>query len=74
MKKFLEENNMPEYAILIHAIKGDARTLGAEGLGELAYEQELRAKADDADAIRNTFDKVMEAGDTTAEYFKKMYS
>lgn len=74
LKQFLEENNMPEYAILIHAIKGDARTLGAEGLGELAYEQELRAKADDADAIRNTFDKVMEAGDTTAEYFKKMYS
>lgn len=74
LRQFLEENNMPEYAILIHAIKGDARTLGAEGLGELAYEQELRAKAGDTEAISSTFDRVIGEGDTTAEYFKQMYS
>lgn len=74
LRQFLEEYNMPEYAILIHAIKGDARTLGAEGLGELAYEQELRAKAGDTEAISSTFDRVIGEGDTTAEYFKQMYS
>lgn len=74
LKLFLDENNMQEYAILIHAIKGDARTLGADGLGELAYAQELSAKAGDSDAIKSTFDRVMGAGDAVAEYFKKMYS
>ena len=72
LRQFLEEENMPEYAILIHAIKGDARTLGAEGLGELAYAQELQAKAEDAEAVEKGFAKVMSEGDLTAEYFKRM--
>jgi HPt (histidine-containing phosphotransfer) domain-containing protein len=74
LKQFMDENNMADYAILIHAVKGDARTLGAVGLGELAYEQELRAKAGDTDSIRSTFDKVIGEGDIVAEYFKQMYS
>lgn len=74
LRQFLEEDNMPEYAILIHAIKGDARTLGAEDLGELAYEQELQAKAGNTDAIRDGFDRVMKNGDETAEYFLKSFS
>jgi len=72
LKQFLADNDMPAYAILIHAIKGDARTLGAEGLGELAYEQELQAKAGDAEAVKNTFERVICVGDKTAEYFKQM--
>lgn len=74
LRQFLEEENMPEYAILIHAIKGDARTLGAEGLGELAYTQELQAKAGDAEAVKNGFAKVIKEGDKTSEYFKRMFS
>lgn len=74
LRLFLEEGNMPEYAILIHAIKGDARTLGAESLGELAYTQELQAKAGDSEAVKNNFAKVTEEGDKTAEYFKRMFS
>lgn len=72
LKQFLDDENMQEYAILIHAVKGDARTLGAEGLGNLAYEQELQAKAGEAEKIRIGFDKVIRAGDMTAEYFKQM--
>ncbi len=74
LRQFLEEENMPEYAILIHAIKGDARTLGAEVLGEMAYEQELLAKAGNAAAIKKGFTRIMEAGDKTAEYFVQMFS
>lgn len=74
LRQFLEEKNMPEYAILIHAIKGDARTLGAEGLGELAYAQELQAKAGDAEAVEQGFARVINEGDMTAEYFKRMFS
>ena len=74
LQQFLEEKNMPEYAILIHAIKGDARTLGAELLGEMAYEQELQAKAGDAAAVETGFERVIAAGDKTAAYFVKMFS
>lgn len=72
LRQFLEEENMPEYAILIHAIKGDSRTLGAEGFGELAYAQELQAKAGDAEAVRSGFAHVISVGDKTAEYFRTM--
>lgn len=74
LRQFLEEKNMPEYAILIHAIKGDARTLGAEGLGELAYAQELQAKAGDEESVEQGFARVIKEGDMTAEYFKRMFS
>lgn len=74
LRRFLEEENMEEYAILIHAIKGDARTLGAEDFGELAYDQELRAKEGNIQAIRNGFDRVIAVGDNTAEYFRQMFS
>lgn len=74
LRQFSETGDMTEYAILIHAVKGDARTLGAEGLGELAYEQELLAKAGDAEAVKTGFAKVIKEGDITSEYFKRMFS
>lgn len=74
LRLFLEEENMEEYAILIHAVKGDARTLGTEAFGESAYEQELKAKQGDVRAIRNSFERVIREGDKNAEYFKEMFS
>lgn len=74
LRQFLEEENMPEYAILIHAIKGDARTLGADVLGGIAYEQELKAKAGNYEAVKADFERVILTGDKTAEYFKRMFS
>lgn len=74
LKQFLEEENMEEYAILIHAVKGDARTLGAEAFGESAYEQELKAKQGDVRAIRSSFERVISEGDRNAEYFRTMFS
>lgn len=66
---FLQEEDMQEYAILIHAIKGDARTLGADFLGKLAYEQELAAKAGNIASVKESYDRVISTGDKTAAYF-----
>ena len=74
LQQFLADGNMEEYAILIHAVKGDARTLGAGMLGELAYEQELQAKEGNAAAVANGMEQVIKVGDRTAEYFKRMFS
>lgn len=71
---FLKEENMAEYAILIHAIKGDARTLGADLFGKLAYEQELAAKAGDVASIKESYARVVLTGDKTAAYFKSICS
>lgn len=71
---FLKEENMEEYAILIHGIKGDARTLGADFFAKQAYEQELAAKAGNIDAIKESYRRVILTGDKTAEYFKYLCS
>lgn len=74
LQQFLEEKNMQEYAILIHAIKGDARTLGADVFGGIAYEQELKAKEGNCEAVKEGFERVIQTGDKTAEYFIRMFS
>ena len=74
LSAFLKEENMTEYAILIHAIKGDARTLGADLFGKQAYEQELAAKAGDIASIKESYRRVILTGDKTAAYFKSICS
>lgn len=44
MNEALEQENMADYAILVHGLKSNARTLGANELGELAYEEEMASK------------------------------
>lgn len=47
LKKFRETGDMPNYAIEVHALKSDARYLGFVSLADLAYEFELKSKAND---------------------------
>lgn len=51
LRIFAEKKDSANYAILVHAIKGDARMLGATRLGELAYEHEMAAKEGKIDFI-----------------------
>jgi len=47
LKKFREIGDMKNYAIEVHALKSDARYLGFVTLADLAYEFELKSKAND---------------------------
>lgn len=47
LKKFRETGDMPNYAIEVHALKSDARYLGFVALADLAYQFELKSKAND---------------------------
>ena len=74
LRQFLDEKNMADYAILIHAIKGDARTLGAELLGNMAYEQEMQSKAGDISAVERGFERVIQMGNKVVEFFQNEFS
>lgn len=45
MVNALNAGDMPNYAILVHALKSNARTVGAFVLGNMAYAEELESKA-----------------------------
>lgn len=52
MDTYVETGDMPSYATLVHAIKSSSRLIGANPLGEEAYDLELKAKDGDAEYIK----------------------
>lgn len=51
LREYLSEHNMKKYAIQVHALKGNARTIGADKLADIAYEHEMQSKAEDEDYV-----------------------
>ena len=48
LEQYKNANDMPNYAIAIHALKSDARYLGFTTLADLSYESEMKSKAGDS--------------------------
>lgn len=48
-------NDMANYAILVHALKSNARTLGLSKLADKAYEHELASKEGNSSFVNDDF-------------------
>jgi len=59
IKRYKEASDMANYAIMVHSLKSDAKYLGFTKLAELAYDHELKSKANDRDYCFNNFDSLM---------------
>ena len=53
--KYRQEGNMPEYAILVHSLKSDAKYLGFTDLANIAFEHEMASKANDINKVNERF-------------------
>ena len=71
MRQFLSDGNMPDYAILVHGLKGNARTLGAEQLADMAFEHEKQSKAGNAAYVEAHFEALVQLWDKTTDSFEK---
>ena len=60
LEKYKEAADMPNYAIAVHALKSDARYLGFLEFGDLCYDSEMKAKANDVEGVNANHPKVME--------------
>lgn len=58
IEKYKQEQNMEDYAILVHALKSDAKYLGFLELVDIAYEHELASKANNVDEVNKKFAKL----------------
>lgn len=45
--KFYNEGDMPNYSVLVHAMKSDSKYLGFDKLAELSYNHEMASKGND---------------------------
>ena len=60
IKEDYEKKDIADYQIRVHALKSTAKTIGADELSAIALEQENAAKAQDAGAIENGVNALLE--------------
>lgn len=73
MRQFVATQNMKDYAIWVHGLKGNARTLGADRLADMAYEHEMRSKAGDSAYVSGHFEELLFVWEDTLAGFRKFY-
>ena len=71
--QYLSDHNMKAYAIQVHALKGNARTLGADQLADIAYDHEMQSKADREDYIKEHWEALKQAWKSALEVFGAIY-
>ncbi len=73
LRQYLSDHNMKDYAVQVHALKGNARTLGADRLADIAYEHEMHSKAGREDDVTAHWEELEQAWTAALETFKGMY-
>ena len=74
MEKYKEEQDMENYAILVHSLKSDSKYLGFTQLAELAYQHELASKAKDVRFVIGSYDALINEANRILEIVKKYTS
>ena len=74
IKKYKEEQDMDNYAILVHSLKSDSKYLGFTQLAELAYQHEMASKAKDVRFVIGSYDALVNEANRILEILKKYTS
>ncbi len=70
---FLLEENMADYGVLTHALKGNARTLGASRLADMAFEHEKAGKSGDLAYAQEHWEELAQEWAKCKKNFESMY-
>lgn len=71
IEKYRKALNMEDYAILVHALKSDAKYLGFKALADIAYQHELASKANNVDEVNKKFQNLMDEVEKFTNLAKK---
>ena len=74
IKKYKEEQDMDNYAILVHSLKSDSKYLGFTQLAELSYQHEMASKAKDVRFVIGSYDALMTEANRILDLVKKYTS
>ena len=72
MQASFESKDLRSYTIFVHGIKGALRNVGAESLGNMAYELELAAKRDDYEFIKENHEEFIDSFSVFSEKIIKI--
>ena len=71
LSEYKNNSDMPNYAILVHAIKSDCKYLGIMSLADLSYQHELKSKASDVDYVNANYDDLIKMIENYVSVCKK---
>ena len=69
--EYKEKGNMKDYAIEVHSLKSDAKYLGLTKLAEIAYDHEIKSKAEDNNYIEDHFQELAEEKEKSLEIIQE---
>ncbi|MBP1559623.1 MAG: response regulator [Oscillospiraceae bacterium] len=72
LKEYFDKADWKNYAVIAHTLKSTSLNIGARGLSELAEVHEFAAKAEDAEAVAESFDRFTELLETVLDAAEKM--
>ena len=73
LKQFITDGNAHDYGVHIHALKGDAKILGADSLEDVAYEHEKKSRADNLAYLEEHWDELVECWERVRAGFEEFY-
>ncbi len=71
IEKYKNNGDMENYAILVHAMKGDSKYLGFTKLAELSLDHQLKSQEGDANYINLHYDELMTEAKRITDLVKK---
>ena len=71
IQTYKETSDMPNYAILVHSLKSDSKYLGFTKLAELAYNHEMKSKANDTSYVNENYDELQKEIDRIIKIIKE---
>lgn len=71
IEKFKTEQDMPNYAILVHSLKSDSKYIGLMDLADLAYKHEMASKGNDVEFVNSNYDELMTLAKKRVDMIKK---
>lgn len=69
--QFLAGKNMKDYAIQVHGLKGNARTLGADQLADMAFAHEEQSKAGNLEYVKEHWQELLLIWENTLDGFQE---
>ena len=72
LENFKNNSDMPNYAIAVHALKSNCRTLGIVPFAQIAYDHEMKSKENDVNYVNEHFSDLIQAN-TWRRWSLRMY-
>lgn len=67
LKKYYEDEDMPNYAIFAHSLKSDCKYFGFMRLAGIAYDHEMQSKANNLKYVKDHYDELVEEAEKVKE-------